>query len=67
MAVADTYLPKLFPFLDFAGFSGTDSNAGSVDLSGPFFQTEPVAITTRATMQTMTRLRGWPRIGNFAS
>jgi cytochrome c peroxidase len=37
-AIADAYLRNLFPFLDFTGFSGTDSNTGSVDLSGPFFQ-----------------------------
>jgi cytochrome c peroxidase len=37
-AIADIYLPNLFPFLDFAGFSGTYSSTGSVDLSGPFFQ-----------------------------
>ena len=38
-AIADVYLPNLFPFLDFAGFSGTYSKNGAVDLSGPFFQT----------------------------
>jgi cytochrome c peroxidase len=37
-AIADVYLHNLFPFLDFTGFSGTYSNTGSVDLSGPFFQ-----------------------------
>jgi len=37
-AIADIYLPNLFPFLDFAGLSGTYSNTGRVDLSGPFFQ-----------------------------
>jgi cytochrome c556 len=37
-AIADVYLPNLFPFLDFSGFSGTYSNTGNVDLSGPFFQ-----------------------------
>jgi hypothetical protein len=37
-AIADIYLPNLFPFLDFTGFSGTYSNTGSVDQSGPFFQ-----------------------------
>jgi cytochrome c peroxidase len=37
-AIADAYLRNLFPFLDFTGFSGTYSNTGSVDLSGPFFQ-----------------------------
>lgn len=37
-AIADVYLPNLFPFLDFTGLSGTYSNTGSVDLSGPFFQ-----------------------------
>ena len=37
-AIADVYLRNLFPFLDFAGFSGTYSNTGRVDLSGPFFQ-----------------------------
>ena len=38
VAIADVYLRNLFPFLDFTGFSGTYSNTGSVDLSGPFFQ-----------------------------
>ena len=37
-AIADVYLPNLFPFLDLTGFSGTYSNTGNVDLSGPFFQ-----------------------------
>ena len=37
-AIADVYLRNLFPFLDFTGFSGTYSSTGSVDLSGPFFQ-----------------------------
>jgi hypothetical protein len=37
-AIADIYLPNLFPFLDFTGVSGTYSHTGSVDLSGPFFQ-----------------------------
>ena len=37
-AIADIYLPNLFPFLDFTGLSGTYSKTGSVDLSGPFFQ-----------------------------
>lgn len=37
-AVADIYLPNLFPFLDATGFSGTYSKTGNVDLSGPFFQ-----------------------------
>ena len=37
-AIADVYLRNLFPFLDLTGFSGTYSNTGSVDLSGPFFQ-----------------------------
>jgi len=37
-AVADIYLPNLFPFLDSSGFSGTYSQTGSIDLSGPFFQ-----------------------------
>lgn len=31
-------LPNLFPFLDTAGFSATNSATGSIDLSGPFFQ-----------------------------
>ena len=38
-AIADVYLHNLFPFLDFTGSSGTYSNTGSIDLSGPFFQT----------------------------
>src|SRR5579863_1319345 len=37
-AIADVYLRNLFPFINFTGFSGTYSSAGSVDLSGPFFQ-----------------------------
>jgi cytochrome c peroxidase len=37
-AIADIYLPNLFPFLNRTGFSGTYSSAGNVDLSGPFFQ-----------------------------
>ncbi|MGB6386899.1 MAG: hypothetical protein WBF25_16865, partial [Terriglobales bacterium] len=38
-AIADVYLRNLLPFLDFTGSSGTYSNTGSIDLSGPFFQT----------------------------
>ncbi len=37
-AIADVYLANLFPFLDLTGFSATNSTMGSVDLSGPFFQ-----------------------------
>jgi len=37
-AIADIYLPNLFPFFDLSGFSATNSTTGSVDLSGPFFQ-----------------------------
>jgi cytochrome c peroxidase len=37
-AVADVFLPNLFPFLDLTGFSATNSTTGSVDLSGSFFQ-----------------------------
>lgn len=37
-AIADIYLPNLFPFLDFTGLSATDSTTGSIDLSNPFFQ-----------------------------
>jgi cytochrome c peroxidase len=37
-AIADIYLPNLFPFLDLTGFSSTNSTTGSIDLSGPFFQ-----------------------------
>jgi len=37
-AIADVYLRNLFPFLNFTGFASTYSNTGSVDLSGPFFQ-----------------------------
>lgn len=37
-AIADIYLPNLFPFLDASGFSATNSTTGSLDLSGPFFQ-----------------------------
>ncbi len=38
-SIADNYLPNLFPFLDLTGFSATHSTTGSVDISGPFFQT----------------------------
>jgi hypothetical protein len=31
-------LPNLFPFVDGSGFSATNSTAGRLDLSGPFFQ-----------------------------
>src|SRR5579862_2086162 len=34
----DFSLPNLFPFLDLSGLSATNSTTGSVDLSGPFFQ-----------------------------
>lgn len=37
-AIADVFLPNLFPFLDLTGFSATNSTTGSVDLGGPFFQ-----------------------------
>ncbi len=37
-AIADVYLRNLFPFLDFTGFSATNSTQGSIDLSGAFFQ-----------------------------
>src|SRR5579862_6319331 len=37
-AIADIYLPNLFPFLNFTGWSATNSTSGSVNLSGPFFQ-----------------------------
>lgn len=37
-AVADVYLKNLFPFLDLTGFSATNSTTGSIDESGPFFQ-----------------------------
>ena len=37
-AIADIYLPNLFPFLNLTGFSGTYSSTGNVELSGPFFQ-----------------------------
>jgi hypothetical protein len=36
--MADIYLRNLFPFLDLTGFSATNSTTGSIDLSGPFFQ-----------------------------
>ncbi len=36
--IADVYLRNLFPFLDFSGFSATNSTTGSVDLSSAFFQ-----------------------------
>jgi len=35
---ADFRLPNLFPFIDGTGFSATNSTAGYLDLSGPFFQ-----------------------------
>src|SRR5271165_1811528 len=37
-AIADVYLRNLFPFLDFTGFSATNSTTGSIDLSSAFFQ-----------------------------
>lgn len=37
-AIADIDIPNLFPFLDLTGFSSTDSTTGSIDVSGPFFQ-----------------------------
>lgn len=37
-AVADLYLPNLFPFLDFTGFAATNSTTGSIDLNSTFFQ-----------------------------
>ena len=37
-AIADIYLPNLRPFLDPTGYSATNSTAGSLDMSGPFFQ-----------------------------
>lgn len=37
-AIADIYLPNLFPFLDASGLMATNSTTGSIDLSGPFFQ-----------------------------
>lgn len=37
-AIADIYLPNLFPFFNATGLSATYSSTGSVDLSGPFFQ-----------------------------
>jgi cytochrome c peroxidase len=37
-AIADAYLRNLFPFLDFTGFSATNSATGSIDLGSAFFQ-----------------------------
>jgi cytochrome c peroxidase len=37
-AIADFYLPNLFPFLNSTGFSATYSNTGRINLSGAFFQ-----------------------------
>jgi cytochrome c peroxidase len=37
-ALADIYLRNLLPFLDFFGFSATNSTKGSIDLSSAFFQ-----------------------------
>ena len=37
-AIADIYLPNLFPFFNATGLSATYSSTGRVDLSGPFFQ-----------------------------
>jgi hypothetical protein len=37
-AIADFYLPNLFPFLNSTGFSASYSNAGRINLSGAFFQ-----------------------------
>ena len=35
---AGSSLPNLFPFLDGTGFSASNSTTGSINLSGPFFQ-----------------------------
>lgn len=37
-AIADIYLPNLFPFINPTGVAATYSNTGHVDLSGAFFQ-----------------------------
>jgi cytochrome c peroxidase len=37
-AIADFYLPNLFPFLNSTGVSATYSNTGRINLSGAFFQ-----------------------------
>lgn len=37
-AIADIYLPNLFPFRNGTGFSATNSTANSIDITGPFFQ-----------------------------
>lgn len=37
-AIADFYLPNLFPFLNSTGFSATYSNTGRLNLNGAFFQ-----------------------------
>lgn len=37
-AIADIYLPNLFPFLNPTGFAATYSNNGRLNLSGTFFQ-----------------------------
>lgn len=53
-AVADVYLRNLFPFLDFTGFSATNSTTGSVDLSGAFFQSLGTNGRTCATCHAAT-------------
>lgn len=53
-AIADVYLQNLFPFLDFTGFSATNSTKGSVDLSGAFFQSLGTNGRTCATCHAAT-------------
>jgi cytochrome c peroxidase len=37
-AIADVYLPNLFEFVDFSGYSGTYNQKGRIDMNGTFFQ-----------------------------
>ena len=53
-AIADVYLRNLFPFLDFTGFSATNSTKGSIDLSGAFFQSLGTNGRTCATCHAAT-------------
>jgi cytochrome c peroxidase len=53
-AITDVYLRNLFPFLDFTGFSATNSTKGSIDLSGAFFQSLGTNGRTCATCHAAT-------------
>ena len=64
-AIADIYLPNLFPFLNLTGFSGTYSSTGNVDLSGPFFRVSaPMAEAAQPATSLATPSDSVPPIRN---